>query len=399
MISENSFDVIVIGNGLIGSAAAKYLSVSGNKTAVIGPGENPDPNRQIVYASHYDQARIQRLIGKDDVWTKLNKAAVSAYPALQEDSGISFHSPVGCLHVNPYGRDGYLKNADSAACSNNLQYTYYQSSKELAADLKDYRFPDGAQGLLEKAPAGSINPRLLIKAQAAVFKKHSGATFTDTVEEVVANGNDFSIKTYEGNIYRANKVLVTAGSFLNFMKLPSPKLQLSIKGEVILLARVSDYDAERLARLPSLLYGINNDSIEGIYLIRPVQYPDGGWYIKMGCNLPGDVYFTTLQQAQAWFRTGNSDRFLPVLTEALNALMPGIAPVEYLTRRCIISRSAHCRPYIGKTTQPALFIAWGCNGYSAMCSDAIGKTAAQCVANGSFPAGFSGKDFELVYEQ
>ncbi len=399
MISQNSFDVIIIGNGLIGSAAAKYLSFSGNRIAVIGPGENPDPNRQIVYASHYDQARIQRLTGKDDVWTKLNKAAVSAYPALQEDSGISFHSPVGCLYVNPYGKDGYLKNADPATCSNKPEYTYYQSSNELAADFKDYRFPEGAQGLLEKAPAGSINPRLLIKAQAAVFKQHSEAVFTDTVVEVIANGNDFSIKTYEGNAYRANKVLVAAGSFLNFMRLPSLGLQLRIKGEIILLARVSDHDAKRLADLPSLLYEINNDSTEGIYLVRPVQYPDGGWYIKMGCNLPGDVYFTTLQQAQAWFRTGNSDRFLPVLTEALKTLMPGIEPVKYHTRRCIISRSAHGRPYIGETTQPGLFIAWGCNGYSAMCSDAIGKTAAQCVNDGSFPAGFSGKDFELVYEQ
>jgi RAB protein geranylgeranyltransferase component A len=37
-IDENLFDIIVVGNGLIGSAAIKYLALQGKKVIGIGPG-------------------------------------------------------------------------------------------------------------------------------------------------------------------------------------------------------------------------------------------------------------------------------------------------------------------------------------------------------------------------
>ena len=395
-MGNKDFDIIIIGNGLIGSAAAKYLSYAKKRIAVIGPCEKNNGDKQIVYASHYDQARIQRLIGKDDVWTSLNKAAVEAYPALQAQSGITFHTPVGCLYVNPYGKDGHLLNADKAADNHQLTYSYFVDKSSLTTAFTNFSFPEGSQGLLEKAPAGSINPRLLLKAQAEVFKQNDGYTFNDTVKEVATTKDGFLITSYEGSTYTTAKVLVAAGSFINFINLPSCQLELSIKGEVILLARL-EADMLKLSELPSLLYEINNEKTEGIYLVRPVKYPDGYWYIKMGCNLPGDVYFSTLKEAQDWFEAGDSNQFLPVLTEALHDIMPGIHPVEYLTKRCIISRSAHGRPYIGESTVPGLFIAWGCNGYSAMCSDAIGKVAASVVTSEVFPSGYNESDFEIVY--
>ena len=394
----SGFDVVVIGNGLIGSAAAKYLSHTGKQVAVIGTCQRDDNAKQVVYASHYDQARIQRLIGKDTVWTNLNKTAVDGYSELQECSGINFHSPVGCLYVNPYGRDGYLLNADKIAAGHQLTYTCFNNKERLDAAFADYKFPEGSQGLLEKAPAGSINPRLLLKAQNEVLRQNSGMIFTDTIEAVIAETDGFTIQSYDRNIYYTNQVLIAAGSFINFIRLPSRKLKLSVKGEVILLAKLEEADALKFAALPSLLYEINNEKTEGIYLVRPVQYPDGGWYIKMGCNLPGDLYFTTLKEAQDWFEYGDSDQFLPDLIEALRTIMPDIRPVEYLTKRCVISRSAHGRPYIGESNQQGLYFACGCNGYSAMCSDAIGKIAASVMVSGKAPAGFSLDDLRLVYE-
>ena len=53
------FDFAVIGAGLIGSAAAKYLSHTVGKVCLIGP---PEPKNWAthpgVFASHYDEARI-----------------------------------------------------------------------------------------------------------------------------------------------------------------------------------------------------------------------------------------------------------------------------------------------------------------------------------------------------
>ena len=80
------FDCIVIGKGLIGAAAAKYISLQGCSVVVIGPDEPPDMKEGIVFSSHYDQARIQRIIGTDAVWTSLNQQSANAYPLLQRET-------------------------------------------------------------------------------------------------------------------------------------------------------------------------------------------------------------------------------------------------------------------------------------------------------------------------
>ncbi len=166
---------------------------------------------------------------------------------------------------------------------------------------------------------------------------------------------------------------------------------------MVLLARLSEQDAEKLSALPSLLYEIDNGELEGIYLVKPVKYPDGEWYLKMGCNLSEDIFFENITQVQHWFRQGDSDKFIPVMKDALMTIMPGLKPLGFQTKRCIINRSVHGRPYIGETSQQRFFIAGGCNGYSAMCADAIGFVTANLLMTGSFPPGYTSTSFEPVY--
>jgi sarcosine oxidase len=205
------------------------------------------------------------------------------------------------------------------------------------------------------------------------------------------------VETSEGSSYFAHRILLAAGSFVNFFNLLPKKPDLVIKGETVLLARLSEQEAGKLSKLPSLLYEMDNGEVEGVYLIKPVKYPDGEWYLKMGCNMPEDIIFENITQVQQWFRHGDSDRFIPRMKETLMAIMPGLKPDDFITKRCIINRSVHGRPYIGETNQKGLFIASGCNGYSAMCSDAIGKVVASFIISGKFPDGYSSTSFEPVF--
>ncbi len=395
----NKFDIIVIGKGLVGTAAAKYLSSHGYNIGIIGPEEPKDYDSSLVFASHYDQARIQRLLGKDEAWTKLNIDSVKQYEFIREQTGIEFHNQIGCLYVNPIERDKYLVNADVLGERFAVNFKAYLKGSDIIKDFPDFHFPATAHGLFETSPSGFINPRLLLKAQLRIFEKHNGVILRETVNDVSYSEHTFIIKTYEGNIYNASKVLVTAGSFVNFFNLSKQKLNLKIKNEVVLLAKVGYEQAMALAGLPALLYEINNDELDGIYLIQPVKYPDGNYYIKMGCNLPEDIYFENIEQVQNWFRIGNSDRFIERMKNALTAILPDIVVEEFTTQRCIINRSIHGRPYIGQTTQHGLYVASGCNGYSAMCSDAIGNVTSYLIVNGVFPDGYNARDFEIIYKK
>ena len=65
---DGKFDILVIGNGLIGSAATRYLGKSSNKIALLGTCEPINWSKhEGVFASHYDEGRITRIIDQNPI--------------------------------------------------------------------------------------------------------------------------------------------------------------------------------------------------------------------------------------------------------------------------------------------------------------------------------------------
>ncbi|KAA9037299.1 FAD-binding oxidoreductase [Ginsengibacter hankyongi] len=393
------FDYIVIGKGLIGSAASRYLSHSQKKIAVIGPDEHSDPEKAVVFSSHYDQARIQRIIGTDSTWTLLNLQSSAEYNFIEKESGIRFYSGVGCLYVNPHGSDDYLSQIERQANEFNLTYKFFENGDAICKMFRDLHLPKTSKGIFEFSPSGYINPRLLIKAQLDLFQKNNGTVINEIANEIGNEKNYVRVTTLDGNIYRAKQVLLCPGAFINFFNLTKNKLALSLKGETTLWANVTSKEAERLSKLPSLLYEIDIAAYKNIYLIQPVQYPDGKYYLKMGCNLPGDIYFDTIEEIQHWFRTGKSDENLEVQKDALLKIIPSLQAKEYFTKRCIVTFTKHRKPYVGALNDRGLFVACGGNGYGAMCSDALGRIAANLLTEGSFPEEYSPESFRPIFTE
>jgi sarcosine oxidase len=341
------FDSAIIGKGLVGSAAAKYLSLAGQRIVIIGPDEPTDSATAIVFASHYDSGRVQRLIGTDTASTLLNLQAARHYAWLEEASGIRFHTGVGCLYVNPRGGDAYLTDAPNKSAQHGVNAHLHESASSLAQTFPDFRFPDASQGMFEPAPAGHINPRLLIEAQLKVAAANKGLIVRETVGEVAYGPGKVSIRTHDSNLFEAKKVLLASGAFTNVTNLSHRRPALILKSETIILARIGDSEAQRLKDMPSLLYEVNVPEMEGIYCIGPVRYPDGDDYIKMGCNLPQDIYFENLKDIQDWFRSGASDTHIPVMLAALKALMPSVTIEDCISKRCILTRTRkHGNPYV-----------------------------------------------------
>ncbi len=397
---REAYDCVVVGRGLIGTAAAKYLKQSFDKVAVIGPGAPDETNIATakVFASHYDQSRVQRVIGVDPIWTALNKQSAEAYPAIEKESGISFHGDEGCLYVSPYGIDKYLQEAGAQSKRFNIKYKSLENAAAIQVAVDEYSFPTASAGLLEDSPSGHINPFKLIEAQEHVFVKNGGTTINETVIGIKREPDGYKVQTNAGTTLNSNRVLVSAGAFSNFNTLILRPLQLELESETVLLAQVSEEEASRLQHLPSLLYEIDEPEIEGIYLVRPLPYPDGNYYLKMGSNLPSDIRFHSLEAIQEWFRTGNSEANIGVLKKFLHQIIPNLKVLGYNTKRCIVSRTIHRKAYIGSVDGNNLFVACGGNGYSAMCSDALGRLATSVVTTGTVPPPFELHSFEPIFE-
>jgi sarcosine oxidase len=395
-----SFDVIVVGSGLMGSAVARHLSASCD-VALVGPAEpvsQADKDDAMVFASHYDQARVFRLLGQDDVWTQLNCDTADALAGIAEESGLVCHLPAGCLVVTTEPDDAYIPTMHAEGSKRGIHHDLLDE-EALRQAFPRIWFPEGARGLYEPAPAGAINPRQLIQAQRRCVKKRGGVLIDGVVTSLAPNGEGMTVQLANGEHYHAAQVVVATGAFSSLLALVPDVPPLEVESETVLLVEVPE-EAHWSHLLPSTLYEVETDEYNGIYTLPPVRYPDGHVYFKLGCNLPQrDRRFSSLGALQDWFRSGACKDNAGLLRHICGRYFPTLSLEHTATKECVIARTPHRKPIIRFAGQDEgwgqrVLLAMGGNGYGAMSSDGIGGLAVHVLREGVFPAPYSSADFD-----
>jgi len=380
----DSYEVVIIGKGLIGSAAFKHCCELGAHALLIGPDEPDDPAAHDgVFGAHYDQARLTHLHGKSKVWAELGRRSIESYRDIERASGIDFYQPVGELFVSDAG-------ISSAYCDPvNLERSRVElgalltelDDEERVAEFPFLAFGPGSSIVWEESPAGHINPRALIEAQVAIGEGVGGDVRSMQVERCDVGVDGVLVTAVGGREFAADRVLVAAGSFSNVPGLLPEPLPLTLKTEFVVFGRVADGEAERLAHMPVIHYDIDDPALADIYMVPPVRYPDGHHYIKMGANTVVDQFLTTVREMCDWYGHGDSDVMLDVLRDAVVRIVPGIEVLDWHTGRCVITRTPNGLPIIKPVVDDRLYVAVGGNGSSAYCSDALGHLAAGLVVH------------------
>lgn len=152
------YDVAVVGNGMFGAAASRHLTPRGLKVVAVGPSEPVDWQTHAgVFASHYDQARITRVIDADPVWAQLAARSIAVYPEIEAKSGITFHARSGGVWIYPDlpAANARLQQAEAAG------HTFGADFTRLTADEAMQQFPflyaePGSSVLWERGAAGHI---------------------------------------------------------------------------------------------------------------------------------------------------------------------------------------------------------------------------------------------------
>lgn len=382
-----SFDYAVVGKGLIGSAAASALSETEGSVAVVGPDEPRQPRQHRgVFASHYDQGRITRLIGRDVLYSRLAELAIDRYAEIEAGSGIRFHSPVGMIIAEtPTVPDGHMKRPLATARELARQFTLYEPpDRSWKGSFPFFDFPASYRLIHEPAPAGFINPRAMVSAQLKIAETNGATVIRETVLRVVPDGEGFELVTEQGRRLRAGRVVVSAGAFTQCHALIPHPLAFEAETETILLARVGARDATRLKDAPVVIYLVDDPEIWDAYMTPPMRYPDGYDYIKIGANSIYDERLDSLEAIGRWFRTGDSDRSKDALARTVRSLWPGLELSSFHTNRCILSKTPSGYPMVDELA-PGWFVAAGGNGGSAKSADALGRLAAALMLERSWP--------------
>jgi sarcosine oxidase len=390
------FKFLVVGRGMMGAAAARYLALQGDGVAVIGPDEPKDlANHEGVFASHYDEARITRTIDSNPVWARLANRSIARYGEIATESGVDFYSEVGCLIVGPKrgGRDPYVGQVEAAARGLGVSIEML-SDAELKARFRYFDFGTDCEGIYEEKSAGYVNPRRLVEAQCILAEKAGATVIRRTAVSVREEGGLAIVTADDGSIYSAERVLVAAGGFsINENLLPRP-VDLKVYGRTVAFFEIEDADLDAYGGMPSLIHQ-PDDPIDHIYLLPPVRYPDGKTYLKIGGD-PDDLLLETEPEIRAWFRRGGRVSTRDHLHRIVTGLVPTLADAPLSMAACVTSFTPENYPAIGFASERIAVLTGGC-GAAAKSSDEIGRLGAELLLHGQIVDQAYGDVFRPVF--
>ncbi len=394
------YKCVVVGKGMIGSAAAKYLSHAGDGIATIGPDEPTDwKSHDGVFSSHYDAGRITRILDTEYVWALAAKRSIEAYPVIEEKSGIKFFEPRGCVKVVPDDAQGHAYLDANEANGNKLgAVTQRTADADLKARWSFLQFPEKSIGVWEQKTAGIIDPRKLVAAQLVLAKQNGTDIVNDTVVKItrVADGR-FDLETLAGKRYESEKVIVAAGGFTNCHNLLPHRLDIRPRKETVQLARITDEYAKEIASMPSVIWFLHgHPNLTYVYVLPPIKYPDGKYYVKMGGDREMAFEFTELKQLIDWFHSSGGEEAARDFKALMEQLLPNMKAEEWISKPCVITDTKTERPYIGPI-EPNLFVATGGCGAAAKSSDEFGRIAALYALGQSEPS-YGNDPFPVVFD-
>jgi glycine/D-amino acid oxidase-like deaminating enzyme len=376
------FQVAVIGKGMIGSAAARHLAQQMDGVALIGPDEpSVRADHQDVFGSHYDEGRIYRILDSDPIWARLAERSIARYAEIEAQSGIKFHEPVGMLAATvPAPGDFVQAYARTGAA---LGVTFDSlTPDDLAQRFPYLHFAPGTVGAFEPQTAGHISPRRLVAAQTVAAERHGATVIREPVHALTLGEGGVEVTTATGETVWAEKVLVATGAFANVHEVLSRKLDIVVRGRTIVLAEVDEERRERLHGMPSLIVG-GTAPLDDPYILPPVPYPDGRWYVKLGTGL-FEHRLDSMHELGDWFRHPGADEDRAALHQTLLALIPDLEGAPIHTDTCAVTATASGHPYVDLTAGGRACIAVGGNGKAAKSSDEIGRLAAELLLAGAW---------------
>lgn len=124
---ETVYDVVIIGGGSMGIAAAYYLAKKGQRVVVVDQFTIPN-----LYGSHHGETRILRLgYGNGGTYVPLVKEALALWRALEKETGKTLYNPTGAISVG-YPESKFVKETIDSSIQYDLAYEALTADEVMA---------------------------------------------------------------------------------------------------------------------------------------------------------------------------------------------------------------------------------------------------------------------------
>ena len=208
------FDVIIVGLGAVGSAAAFQLAQRG--ISVLGIDRHAPPH---ALGSSHGDSRITRVaIGEGEQYTPLVRRSHQIWRELEERTGEELLNVTGGLIISSDARQAtthvpnFFENTLAAAKRFGIEHEML-GARELRELFPQFKVRDNEIGYYEPG-AGYLRPEACVRAQLALAEEQGARLHrNERVLGVADAGGIVTVRT-DAAEYRARQLIVAAGAWL-----------------------------------------------------------------------------------------------------------------------------------------------------------------------------------------
>ena len=162
--------------------------------------------------------------------------------------------------------------------------------------------------------------------------------------------------------------------------------------------RLSEEEVARLQKMPDTVTTYQSGLLDGTYILPPILYPDGHYYLKIGHGSQFEKDIDSLEELNAWYRDGEGDpEAVSQLNTFVREFLPGLRVEEVRGGCCVTSKTpTKDAPYIDEAVSRLVGAAGGC-GYAAKSCDEIGRLAAVLSVEERWDSAIPRDSCKLVY--
>ncbi|GGO03022.1 glycine oxidase ThiO [Microbispora rosea subsp. aerata] len=231
--AQSGYDVVIVGGGVAGLAAAWRVARRGLSAAVVDPA----PGGGATHASAGMLAPVSEVTYTEEPLLRLGLASLAAWPAfraeLEDETGDDLdYRTEGTLEVARTADDmAYLD--DLAAFERTLGLRVERLTGRECRSFEPMLAPSVRGGLLARDDAW-VNPRRVVRALLTAFEKAGGTLVAERAAGIDApETGGRSVRLESGDTLAAGRVVVAAGSWSASL-LPGLPVR-PVKGEILRL--------------------------------------------------------------------------------------------------------------------------------------------------------------------
>ena len=371
MATENSFDVIVIGVGSMGSATCCYLSKRGYK--VLGLEQFAISHE---FGSHAGQSRIiRKAYFEHPDYVPLLERAYENWKTLEQETGEQVYFKTGLLYAgNPDNE--IIKGVKRSAALYNIELEQLNVA-DVSKRFSQFHFPKSFEILFEPE-TGFITPEKAIRLYAAQAGRN-GAIIQSN-EKVIGwkkDGNNIIVKTGK-QTYQCNKLVITAGVWAGKM-IPGFTDKIKVTRQFVAWIKTKKDDQFELSKFPCWMIG--DDEKHGCYYGFPLLdtkkfgEPAG---LKLAHHFPSQITDPDNVNRQP------TEEDIENVKYCLNKYLPGVFDSVLSTKICLYANSPDENFIIDKLPgfEENVSIACGFSGHGFKFASVVGEILADLAIEG-----------------